>query len=196
MRVRRKLIVAAGVIALSVTGGGYYAIAQSEGTGEQSSGAEAVGTCSGGAQEQVVVRTNDAPTTINEGAPVILPSSGTGVFVAGGDSDVFVVSFSAEVEMRNASLTTASSADDSLEVSARARNANTGAIASLAPIGPVSFAGDNDREAHSATWCVRLPSTASATWVFEIQMSILDFAPLAAVQAIVDDWALHVERSN
>ena len=204
MQSKRKLVLTSITtsLLLLVVSGAYRADAQggSSSSGAATAAAEVVEadpppgpaantvtTCSGTTQESVIVKTKDTPTTINEGgAFVALADSGISRFVPANDSDTVVVDFTAESH-----LTGASGVNDRIEVVARLNGVD------MAPIGPISFKGDNTSSSNSAKFCKRVAGgTNGTTYTVQIFWRVIDNAPLGAVSGTVDDWANHVEWSN
>lgn len=203
MQRKRKMMLASipTCLVLIITSGAYRAEAQGGSSAPAASaaaaqvetdpapgpGANTVTTCSGTTQESVTVRTKDTPTTIAEGgAFTLLPDSGISRFVPANDFDTVVVDFSAE-----SFLTGASGLSDRIEVVARLNGVD------MAPIGPVSFKGDNTQSSNAAKFCKRVSGGANGTtYTVSIFWRVLDGAPAGAVSGTLDDWSNHVEWSQ
>ena len=150
---------------------------------------------SGQAHESIFVRTNEVATTLNEGPLAVVPSTLTGNFVVpASDSDLFTLQFSAQVELQNASSVVGTfNNDDSLDLQAQVVNAATGAVIIMRPAGLTSFAGDNNPEAHSMAWAVRLQT---GTWRFRIMGDVQDRGTAAVVRALLTNWTMIITRYN
>jgi len=190
---RMECVLFAGLAAVAmVAATGMPAMAGSD----DSSSARVTTSLSGGAQKSIFVRTRNSVSFVFEGAFQIVPDSTVGNFiVASNDSDLFTVLFAGEAELRNASVlsSNAFNNDDVLELQARVVNNTTGAVINMQPVGPTSFAGSNDQEAHAMQWAIRL---GTGSWRFQIIARVRDVSPFSAVSAQLDDWSMTITRFN
>jgi hypothetical protein len=109
---------------------------------------------------------------------------------------LLTLQFSAQVELQNASSVTTGAAfnnDDSFGLQAQVVNVATGAVIIMRPSGLTKFAGDNNAEAHSMTWAVRLQT---GTWRFRVMGDVQDLTPLATVRALLSNWTMVITRYN
>ena len=134
----------------------------------------------GGPAHAKRARTNTAPTVFNEtGGWVNLPNATLSYFVpASVGSELFNVAFSAECRMINASQF------DYLRI----RILDNGV-----PMEPYdgfqAFCSANGHATHKGNWVRR---ANPGNHVLQVQFWILDVAPLAVVQSVIDDWTFEV----
>ena len=183
---RKLVFVSSVVVGALVCGSAVYALSRENPEGESTSQPELVTTCAGGAQKAVLVRTRDTEQTLaTEGVDTLVADMTLSRFVAVGDTDTFVVTFSSQTELNGAG------ADDSIEVQVKANGSP------MAPIGSVSFAGTAQRESHSATFCRRLAGGVSGTtYTFTATWRLFDSSSNNTLSGVFDDTTLHVEVSN
>ena len=144
--------------------------------------------------KSVFIRTNEVATTLNESNLLsAVPATTVAPFiVAAGDTELFTLQFTAQVELRNASSVVPTfNSDDVVELQAQAVNIDTGAIIILLPSGLTGFAGSNNPQAHAMTWVHRL---GSARWRFRLMGRVRDVAPAATVSALLTNWTMTITR--
>ena len=130
----------------------------------------------GGAVRAKRARTNTAATLFNESVGWLnLPNATLTYFVpAGVGTELFNVAFSAECRMVNASQF------DYLRI----RILHNGV-----PMEPYdgfqAFCSANGHATHKGNWVKRV---GAGNHVLQVQFLILDAAPVAVVQAVIDDW--------
>lgn len=142
----------------------------------------------------IFVRTEPAAITINESNGLVaVPGMTIGAFIVpAGQNELFVVSFSASVELQNASSSVITfNADDVLDVQMQAVNNGTGAVIILNPTSVLSFASGNSPGAHSMTWARRIPT---GSWSFRLMGRVNDRPQAAVVRALISARTMTISR--
>ena len=148
--------------------------------GESGRASRVLTFCSGGAQEFINGSTQNAAAAVNVAAGLqIMPFTSVAGGASGGDSDLYVVTFSGEASGNGGGFWT---------VQAQV-NVDGGGFVNMDPIGPDTFHQGNPAVTHTMTWCRRI--NAANTTVFRIV-----WQKFVAGNAIIDDYTMLVERSN
>ena len=201
MKRHKKFIIGAAIAALLVglasLGGilGGIAIAQQGQVGQDGSetssadpAPEAVFASSGGAQKGVRAKVSDgAPVITGETAGFnVLAGASVSFTVPAGDTDLFVVTFSTECQLRGGPSTF-----DWLELEVLDNGAP------MEPNGaagdPLGICGDANYSSEAAQFVKRVGAGAHT---ITVRHKIVDTAPLAVLSSWIDDWSLVLEVSN
>ena len=143
--------------------------------------------------KSVTIRSETGTTTFNENN---LFATVDGMFaspftVLEADTELFVVTFSAQVELKNSSVNGATfNADDVLEIKVEAVNTNTDAVIDFTP----SFAGfgsSRSAASQSMQWARRI---GTGSWNIRVLARLRDRAPTATVQALISARTMTIQR--
>jgi len=136
-------------------------------------------SCSGGAQEFVSVRTQNAQFSTTSANFVQIPDMliAGGASGAGADSDLYVVTFAGEAD----------STGGIWEVQAQV-SVNGGAFTNMNPSGPNSFQQGRKSTSPAMTWCQRIVATST-----NFRMV---WRKVGGNTALIDDYTMTVTRSN
>jgi hypothetical protein len=188
MPARRKLALAAALIAPLALGSSVYAAGQDSAEADSNTEARtlAAGTCSGRAQEAIAVRWNDAAQRLNvENVNTNITNGSLTRFVPAGDFDTFVVTFTSEAELNDGG------ANDSIAVQVLANGV------AMDPVGPVSLTGSPQPSSNSATFCERLSGGATGrNYTFQARWRLLDIGGNNTLAGVLDDTTLRVETAD
>ena len=147
--------------------------------------------CNGGVQEQSLVVTNDAPTTIAETAGVFtaLPFASITVTTPMMDPDQLVVTFTAEARLLGQPLTYVVPTDF-IQIRIMLDGVQ------MNPISDMTFTTDTGH-ANAMETCKRMPAVNMVVaHVVTVEYLIVDQAVMQNLTGTIDDWTLHVEVNN
>lgn len=146
--------------------------------------------CTGGAQEQSIVRSSDVPFALAEVGGGLQPLPGATVVVntPAGDDDQLVIIFSAEARLEGQPVTYTVPVDflrvqilvDGMPVGANDLAFTTGA-------------GESD--ATQACKRVSAPAAAGAAHTVSVQWMLVDQGMASVLTGVLDDWTLNVQVS-
>lgn len=175
IKVNRKVLALAGVAFFSLTTTVFAAVFSSL------------------THKSVNIRTELGAVTIQEGNVLVpIPNTFLTPFIVGtGDTELFVVTFSAQAELQNSSSNASTfNADDVLDVRAQAVNNSTSAVVNFEP-SFVAFASSNAPGTHSMTWARRL---TTGSWNIRMVARVNDRAPTGTVRALISSRTMMVTR--
>jgi hypothetical protein len=164
--------------------------AQAEGSAQLEPGSvqpQTLFSFAGGGVKRFVARVQDAPIQIGETAGFnLLPGSTTTMTVPAGQVDIFVVTFSGECRLFNAS------SEDWVQLEVR-RNG--------IPVEPhtasgdtMAFCSDDNWNTHSATFVT--PRVGAGNHTFTVRWRLVDNAPFATLRGWLDDWTFLVQQHD
>jgi hypothetical protein len=143
--------------------------------------------------KSITIKTSEEATTVGESdqfVPVSNASVGN-ISVAIGDSDLFTVLFTSQVEMQNATSNFSTLNEDALLI--RAEAVKNGVVTPFSPSGSVAFASADSVASHALSASARL---TRGTYTIRVVGRVRDVTPEGIVSAFLNRWMLTVTRYN